>query len=1274
MVCIRYRLPREGCNTSPCILEQDIVSLLKIYQYRMCSPVSNNHVVSKNMNIINSTTTSSICTTNSAIMTSSAVVTNMATTAASKTINITNVTPIISSTAGNNSSNNNSSTTTKLTIYNASNISLSTSNSVECNTTAPLRTPNSSSGSSTVVTIPTVTGTIALGAASPQHLVSSTDGASVSSSSVAVAVPTVTVMSAAAAAPPLHIPRGAAAVANINSSRTSQAVTATSAGQRSSVLPHRGIQLAPSNWSRTPSTILTCGPTSSSTAPIITTIPTSTTSIATTKFTRLPLVQQPIRQTSTSVITTNSANIIRSTVTRVTSSNIIAPNSSTTRAIAGNAGALARTTITGSSITVPRVTNSANISRALINTRSPGSVRPPIVTALSQPLRLNQAIIGPQRPASLASYAFTPVQRPTVSVQGNVRPRTPSGSGARFPLSIANAAPSNVTNSGGGGSSSSIITPTNFSSTRNVAITSNTSNVVPAPARPQSNPSLSSNTVRPLLCTSRPSSTGPPMQTVRTPTAGAAGVVRTGAGAGFIKNDAGDATTAVQDARGAPPHARLQQYVINTPTMQKVQSVSNMSNSINAVRTAVTGVTAAFNSSVAVSGASQILRLTSPAAQLLQPPQYSSALAVATCAASQASGVPNNNNSSGVNLRAGARPADLQIPIIGGGGGGSNSAAAAAATLPPGTTITPAVMTPPPPQHLDAQILNQPNLYMQKTNTGNASVGSQYSINSPSSLQGFIDNKPITCQVSNNSTMIRSNSAGTGGSNRKAFSSSGNNTLISDSSVAPPPQQQQQQQPTVSAAAKLAASPRPSILRKRSDYDTVTVNPKACKNLSSALSFSCGSSSGSSSSPPSPKRPDSREASTGSVTLSANSSPGLLIEECDSNEEPRPALPVIPVAAPVVTTSLPDGISPRKKPRKQQLTGNELLDAHHSSEEEDKNSRQAKAKRFKRDLECDEDMEICSGGVGGWSPDRSNSSVHPRLTLPSPSNHKNHRTTSHGAPPSVFNRHNSSAVSGGNAASAHNSNRTPATPNKNNTNNSNVSRCISSSRVPLNIRNCANDTTTTNNNSSVNTNKRIVNKMSVPLSNISPNTINSNNNSNSNNSSKSSGSSGSPDGKFIVGEKKHMSLIDTYRPNWQVRRNHFNRHCEVKVKEDKRINMNSLTAQRTGSQRLQGWKIVHIGGQVSDLVTVENEVSTRFNELLQSFEGPNEFKQNQAVTKDLDQVCELIKANVQRSKIIHDQMKEANAQMQKLFVHKDRVAKILTKYGSKRQLRKKERR
>ncbi|XP_076269949.1 sin3A-associated protein 130 isoform X2 [Rhynchophorus ferrugineus] len=124
-----------------------------------------------------------------------------------------------------------------------------------------------------------------------------------------------------------------------------------------------------------------------------------------------------------------------------------------------------------------------------------------------------------------------------------------------------------------------------------------------------------------------------------------------------------------------------------------------------------------------------------------------------------------------------------------------------------------------------------------------------------------------------------------------------------------------------SAQPKVTSSPRPSILRKR-DHEGSPL--KAAKNLTPVLQNLTQQVIMHPNSPPSspPARPDSRG---GSTTISATSSPGLV----EVNEDSNPSIPM----------NLKDGeeeeeikppleMSPRKKPRKQQLTGNEIDENH----------------------------------------------------------------------------------------------------------------------------------------------------------------------------------------------------------------------------------------------------------------------------------------------------------------------------------------------------------
>ncbi|XP_071539358.1 uncharacterized protein Sap130 isoform X2 [Panulirus ornatus] len=390
------------------------------------------------------------------------------------------------------------------------------------------------------------------------------------------------------------------------------------------------------------------------------------------------------------------------------------------------------------------------------------------------------------------------------------------------------------------------------------------------------------------------------------------------------------------------------------------------------------------------------------------------------------------------------------------------------------------------------------------------------------------------------------------------------------------------------------SSPRPSILRKRPENDGTPL--KATKNLTAALSLPMPS-------PPSPKRPDSRgngNASSGSTTISANSSPGLQIEELDSNtasgggsgtrtppgikqEPPEDATVVLPrppslsitasdssgsLTATITTTTLTvpqphltvtglhgsaqivaDGLSPRKKPRKQQLMGNELQEARSSEDDLD----HPPLKKNKRDLtEDSHDLEGSDDeGGGGWSEPGGGSS--------------------------------GGSCGGGGGGS---------------------------------------------------------------------NTVNT---------------------TVILTNRPTMSLLSSFRQTWKPRHNHFVRHTDVKPKDEKRLTVNEIANQKMALQRVNGWKIVHLSGQVDDLVELETEVVDRLHMLLSSLEKrTHPRKPYKDFEKDVNRLSELVKANIQRSKIIKDQMTEARSQMNKLFDHKGKIIDIMTKYSSKRSVRKKE--
>ncbi|XP_030751138.1 histone deacetylase complex subunit SAP130 [Sitophilus oryzae] len=125
--------------------------------------------------------------------------------------------------------------------------------------------------------------------------------------------------------------------------------------------------------------------------------------------------------------------------------------------------------------------------------------------------------------------------------------------------------------------------------------------------------------------------------------------------------------------------------------------------------------------------------------------------------------------------------------------------------------------------------------------------------------------------------------------------------------------------------SKVTSSPRPSILRKR-DHEGSPL--KAAKNLTPALqNLAQHAAAQVPASPSPPPRPDSRgngHSSGGSTTISATSSPGLP----EVNEDSNPAVTMNLKEEEDEETKPPMEMSPRKKPRKQQLTGNEIEENH----------------------------------------------------------------------------------------------------------------------------------------------------------------------------------------------------------------------------------------------------------------------------------------------------------------------------------------------------------
>lgn len=129
-----------------------------------------------------------------------------------------------------------------------------------------------------------------------------------------------------------------------------------------------------------------------------------------------------------------------------------------------------------------------------------------------------------------------------------------------------------------------------------------------------------------------------------------------------------------------------------------------------------------------------------------------------------------------------------------------------------------------------------------------------------------------------------------------------------------------QEQNTQTPTTKITSSPRPSILRKR-DHEGSPL--KAAKNLAPQLGILPIQPQAPISPPSRPDSGGNGNSSGGSTTISATSSPGL----AETNEDSMPHIPLN--IKEEENARPPPEMSPRKKPRKQQLTGNDMDENMH---------------------------------------------------------------------------------------------------------------------------------------------------------------------------------------------------------------------------------------------------------------------------------------------------------------------------------------------------------
>ncbi|XP_028924294.1 histone deacetylase complex subunit SAP130 isoform X2 [Ornithorhynchus anatinus] len=145
-----------------------------------------------------------------------------------------------------------------------------------------------------------------------------------------------------------------------------------------------------------------------------------------------------------------------------------------------------------------------------------------------------------------------------------------------------------------------------------------------------------------------------------------------------------------------------------------------------------------------------------------------------------------------------------------------------------------------------------------------------------------------------------------------------------------------------------------------------------------------------------------------------------------------------------------------------------------------------------------------------------------------------------------------------------------------------------------------------------------------------------------------------------------ITLLRHYRNPWKAAYHHFQRYSDVRVKEEKKAMLQEIANQKGVSCRAQGWKVHLCAAQLLQLTNLEHDVYERLTTLQEGIIP----KKKAATDDDLHRINELIQGNMQRCKLVMDQINEARDSMLKVLDHKERVLKLLNKNGTVKKVSK----
>ncbi|XP_023994857.1 histone deacetylase complex subunit SAP130 [Salvelinus sp. IW2-2015] len=137
-----------------------------------------------------------------------------------------------------------------------------------------------------------------------------------------------------------------------------------------------------------------------------------------------------------------------------------------------------------------------------------------------------------------------------------------------------------------------------------------------------------------------------------------------------------------------------------------------------------------------------------------------------------------------------------------------------------------------------------------------------------------------------------------------------------------------------------------------------------------------------------------------------------------------------------------------------------------------------------------------------------------------------------------------------------------------------------------------------------------------------------------------------------------VTLLRHYRNPWKAAYHHFQRYSDIRIKEEE--SLQDVANQRGVARRAQGWRMHLCVAQLMQLSNLEHDVYSRLTSLQEGLIP----KKRAGVDNELHRINELIQGNMQRCKLVMDQVTEARDTMMKVLDHKDKVLKLLNQNGA----------